>query len=37
VQAKGFGVLGTQLYLPDAPENARDSLSRQLHPAGRTR
>ncbi len=30
VQAAGASALATQLYLPDAPENARDFLFRQL-------
>lgn len=28
-------LLGTEIYLPDAPENARDFLSPQLDPPGR--
>jgi protocatechuate 3,4-dioxygenase beta subunit len=35
VRARGHDALGTQLYLPDAPDNERDFLYRQLDAAGR--
>ena len=36
VRARGHDSLGTQLYLPDAPENAQDFLYQQLDAAART-